>query len=588
MKNISKILSIFFIMNFAVNLSAQSGTKWATNGNNISTADFFGAANSADINFRTNNIARMTITSAGTLRVYNLVGAGNGFVSLDVNGNLARTNFTNDTNQVLSGDGTFKNISSISGWAFSGNNIYNTNSGTVGIGTSSPSSGYLLDVNGDAHFSGNIFASGLVLTTKVQADTIRSLSQISINNNLVISAGTQNELYTNSNDLLIQSASAYTQGNTILNAGNSGKVGIGNLNPLYKLDVNGDERVSGKIYVERILGLPGDSIIKFGDSTLYLNYVNSKIFNSSSVKGMVVGSPFSNAFGSRSVAIGTNLQTASNADHAIVIGSGPLSSAGTLINNQPNSLMIGFNSTVPSFFVGPSASSNTSGNVGISTSIPESELQIGESYSKLNFGKAPLVASTFSSSYIGFNASRDQSGNWKSDGNGAGNGGFVLLNDIGGGLRFIGVPTSGGGTQNLTDQNMQDNTRMFLRADGRVIIGTKTQAGGPFDLATTLLTVNGGIVCQKANVTMNSWADSVLAPGYHLMPLDSVAKYIDSTGHLPGVASEKEVKANGVDLGQDDVMLMAKLEELTLYMLQLKKENEGMKKEIEELKLKNK
>ncbi|MBI3510865.1 MAG: hypothetical protein HY064_09375, partial [Bacteroidetes bacterium] len=127
---------------------SQNLPFWSNNGNNVSTTDFFGSTNAADLRFRTNNIARMTLTSAGTLRVNNLAGAGNGFVSLDVNGNLARTNFSGDTNQVLSGDGTFKNISSISGWKFSGNNIYNSNSGTVGIGTSSPSSGYLLDVNG--------------------------------------------------------------------------------------------------------------------------------------------------------------------------------------------------------------------------------------------------------------------------------------------------------------------------------------------------------------------------------------------------------------------------------------------------------
>ncbi|MBI3509021.1 MAG: hypothetical protein HY064_00040 [Bacteroidetes bacterium] len=410
---------------------SQNLPFWSNNGNNVSSTDFFGSTNAADLRFRTNNLARMTLTSAGTLRVNNLAGAGNGFVSLDVNGNLLRANFTNDTNEVLSGDGTFKNISSIGGWKFSGNNIYNSNSGTVGIGTSSPSSGYLLDVNGDAHFSGNIFASGLVLTTKVQADTIRSLSQISINNNLVISAGAQNELYTNSNDLLIQSASSYTQGNTILNAGNSGKVGIGNLNPLYKLDVNGDERVTGKFYVDRILGLPGDSIIKFGDSTLYLNYVNSKIFNNNAVKGMVVGSPFSNAYGSRSVAIGTNLQTASNADHAIVIGSGPLNNSGILVNGISNSLMIGFNSTVPSFFVGPAATTSTSGKVGVGTANPQGDFQVGDSFSKVTIGGAPGVANTFSDAYIGFNVARVVPGQWVPSDDGANNGSTVLLSDLG-------------------------------------------------------------------------------------------------------------------------------------------------------------
>jgi hypothetical protein len=106
---------------------------------------------------------------------------------------------------------------------------------------------------------------------------------------------------------------------------------------------------------------------------------------------------------------------------------------------------------------------------------------------------------------------------------------------------------------------------------------------GPHDAPTTKLTVDGTVICRELYVTQNNWADSIFAQGYYLMPLDSVHSYIDSTGHLPGVPSEANIKANGSNLGQNEVVLMAKVEELTLYMIQLQAANAALQKRIEEL-----
>jgi hypothetical protein len=75
---------------------------------------------------------------------------------------------------------------------------------------------------------------------------------------------------------------------------------------------------------------------------------------------------------SQSVAIGRYMQT--NASGAIALGSS--TSLGPLVNGINNSLMIGFNSTVPTLFVGPSPSYNSSGNVGINTTSPTQKLDI--------------------------------------------------------------------------------------------------------------------------------------------------------------------------------------------------------------------
>ncbi|MEO5645192.1 MAG: hypothetical protein ABIS12_17860 [Bacteroidia bacterium] len=127
------------------------------------------------------------------------------------------------------------------------------------------------------------------------------------------------------------------------------------------------------------------------------------------------------------------------------------------------------------------------------------------------------------------------------------------------------------------------NTKFLIRTDGRVIIGTKTMVTGPHDIPSTLFSVNGAAIFREVYVTQNNWADSVLRSDYNLIPLSMVKNYIDSTGHLPGVPSELDVKANGNNVGQTDVILLAKVEELTLYMIELQKQNDLMKKEIEEL-----
>jgi hypothetical protein len=76
----------------------------------------------------------------------------------------------------------------------------------------------------------------------------------------------------------------------------------------------------------------------------------------------------------QSLAIGRYMQT--NASGAIAFGSS--TSTGPMINAIPNSLMIGFNSTIPTFFVGPSPSYTGFGNVGIGTTDPKARLQIAD------------------------------------------------------------------------------------------------------------------------------------------------------------------------------------------------------------------
>jgi len=79
--------------------------------------------------------------------------------------------------------------------------------------------------------------------------------------------------------------------------------------------------------------------------------------------------------GDYSLAVGQYV-TAGPAAHTIVLGQGAGSGADQLVNNTASSLMVGFNSDIPTLFVGPSAGTGTTGNVGIGTTSPSEKLHV--------------------------------------------------------------------------------------------------------------------------------------------------------------------------------------------------------------------
>ncbi len=80
------------------------------------------------------------------------------------------------------------------------------------------------------------------------------------------------------------------------------------------------------------------------------------------------------------------------------------------------------------------------------------------------------------------------------------------------------------------------------------------------------------------------WADYVFHDDYQLRSLEALDKYIQQYKHLPEVPTTKEVNENGLDVADTQALLLKKIEELTLYMIELKKENSNIKKELEMVK----
>ena len=232
------------------------------------------------------------------------------------------------------------------------------------------------------------------------------------------------------------------------------------------------------------------------------------------------------------------------------------------------------------------------GNVGIGTTTPTRKLRVDTSLQwdgfELNNGSNPVA------SIVGNNAGND-------------NGGLALLNGgvVGVSLQASGLSYFNNGNVGIgttdpqaplhvaTNQSYSiirySNTATAnwdagLGATGNGALGGKfywsyntmpqmvLDSSGNLGIGTTnpqqKLSVNGTIGAREVVVTSSGWSDYVFRPGYRLPLLSEVAAYIAENGHLPGIPSEAEVTEKGIGVGEMEAKLLAKIEELTLQMIE--------------------
>jgi hypothetical protein len=120
-------------------------------------------------------------------------------------------------------------------------------------------------------------------------------------------------------------------------------------------------------------------------------------------------------------------------------------------------------------------------------------------------------------------------------------------------------------------QSWGDQTATYMTlAQGNVGIGTADTKG-------YRLAVNGKIRATEIKVESSNWPDYVFNPDYTLLPLTEVKSYIDKNHHLPELPSAEVVGEKGVDLGEMNKLLTKKVEELTLYLIQMNEEIQTLK-----------
>jgi hypothetical protein len=142
-----------------------------------------------------------------------------------------------------------------------------------------------------------------------------------------------------------------------------------------------------------------------------------------------------------------------------------------------------------------------------------------------------------------------------------------------------GINYSGSGRVGMS----QGTDGLYLTGDSIVFPGSRSQAiwtGGKIQLAVSgggQTRIEAGKIQTEEIIVSNAWSDYVFNRGYKLMPLDSVERFITANKHLPGIPSADEVNKNGINVGVAQANLLAKIEELTLYTIQLKKEIDELK-----------
>lgn len=123
------------------------------------------------------------------------------------------------------------------------------------------------------------------------------------------------------------------------------------------------------------------------------------------------------------------------------------------------------------------------------------------------------------------------------------------------------------------------NYIIFCNDDGNVGIGVD-----PANInASYKLSVCGSIRAQ--GITVNTgWCDFVFDKDYKLRSIEEVESFINTNGHLPEIPTTAEVEKNGVSLGDVQAKLLQKVEELTLYVIDLNKQNQKLQAQVNELK----
>jgi len=433
-----------------------------------------------------------------------------------------------------------------------------SNTGNIGVGITNPLNKLQLDA-GSATACYNQFTVG---TTTGQTATDGTLFGTDATGNTIIKQQENLPLlfFTNNIERFRVSSTGY--------------VGIGTLTPTYKLDVTGDINISS-----------GSSFRIGGVAISGSQWLTSS--NNISYNSGYVGIGTTNPIASLQVNGKTYLETGEDVD-AFKIYNSPKGKTAFRYDSDNDIVMLQENG----------------GNVGIGTSNPIANLQIGQGTENglLGFGGYSFAGSLRSSGdlFMGYNVYSKYTSSSE-------NGVLRAHSSIGTGYSAVQFGNNGDIKfyQSSDPQSFQDDDQInfvptiAFKGDGNVGIGTAAptakldvNGSGKFNgnfyvlngnvgIGTTnptaKLAVNGTIMAKEINITLTGWSDFVFHSSYKLRTLGEVEKFIKANNHLPEIPSETEVKENGISVGEMNAKLLQKIEELTLYVIDLQKQVNELK-----------
>jgi hypothetical protein len=387
----------------------------------------------------------------------------------------------------------------------------------------------------------NFFKWILVIFASFMVNTIYGQSGWSLNGN----AGTDpavNFIGTTDN----KTFKIKTNNITRINIISSGKVGIGNFTPVWRFDVQG-----GSINTDSLYRIKGASVLSATASGIQIGATGAKvgIGTASPVDALQVVGTIS-ATGGNSTNWNSAFSWGNHGTQGYLKGAGLTANRLTLWNG---STLV--NSSI----------TETGGSIGIGTTSPATFLHVSTTSleamringgSSTSFPPAGMFVSFYENGFY-----RGYIGSYS---------GAATDMDLG---------TGSGNTTGSLHLTIQADPKLTIKSNGDVAIGTTTSATG------YKLSVAGKVMCEELKVQLQtSWPDYVFAKDYRLKSLEELSAFIDVNGHLPGLPSASEIEgAGGVEVGNIQVKMLEKIEELTLYVIRLNDQLANLKAENAEL-----